>query len=159
MARPVRNYYQLLGVSPEASAEEIHRAYRKLARRYHPDVNAGGDADARFQALSDAYDVLHDPDQRARYDRLIGRGRAAAAPQARFVSAARSHGGPPRFVDAPVKDGVPSFSPDRSRRDVPFFSPARSRRDVPRFTDERPAAPRPLRRPVLQLQFVVRWLR
>ncbi|MCU1373533.1 MAG: molecular chaperone DnaJ, partial [Actinomycetia bacterium] len=63
-----RDFYEVLGVSRTASPEEIQRAYRKLARTYHPDVNKDPSADARFKEISEAYDVLSDPDTRTRYD-------------------------------------------------------------------------------------------
>jgi molecular chaperone DnaJ len=65
----VSDYYQLLGVDREAGSEEIKRAYRRLARQYHPDVN-GNDPEAaeRFKEISKAYSVLSDPDKRQRYD-------------------------------------------------------------------------------------------
>ena len=59
---------QILGVPRTASQEEIQRAYRKLARTYHPDVNKDPEAEERFKDVSEAYDVLSDPDQRQRYD-------------------------------------------------------------------------------------------
>ena len=64
------DYYKTLGVDKKADADEIKKAYRKLAREYHPDRNAGDKkAEARFKDISQAYDVLGDPDKRARYDR------------------------------------------------------------------------------------------
>ena len=65
---PARDFYETLGVPRGASAEEIQRAYRKLARTYHPDVNKDPGAEERFKDISEAYDVLSDPDQRRRYD-------------------------------------------------------------------------------------------
>ena len=65
-----RDHYEVLGVPPAASAGEIHRAFRSLARELHPDVNPGHDAAAQFDELSSAYAVLRDPGERARYDRL-----------------------------------------------------------------------------------------
>ncbi|HEV8036837.1 DnaJ C-terminal domain-containing protein [Yoonia sp.] len=62
--------YKALGVSPDASADEIKRAYRKMARKYHPDVNASPEADAKFKAAAAANDVLSDPEKRAAYDRF-----------------------------------------------------------------------------------------
>jgi DnaJ-class molecular chaperone len=62
--------YEVLGVKPDASAEDIRKAYRKLAKQFHPDLNPGKpEAEARFKAVSAAYDLVSDPDKRARYDR------------------------------------------------------------------------------------------
>jgi curved DNA-binding protein len=63
-----RDFYEVLGVARDASQDEIQRAYRKLARTYHPDVNKDPDAQMRFQEIAEAYDVLSDPDTRRRYD-------------------------------------------------------------------------------------------
>ncbi|MCW2947604.1 MAG: molecular chaperone DnaJ, partial [Actinoallomurus sp.] len=63
-----RDFYETLGVSRTASQEEIQRAYRKLARKYHPDVNKAPEAEDRFKEISEAYSVLSDPEQRKRYD-------------------------------------------------------------------------------------------
>lgn len=65
-----RDYYEALGVPRTASAEELQRAYRKLARQYHPDVNRDPGAEERFKEISEAYSVLSDPDTRGRYDRF-----------------------------------------------------------------------------------------
>src|SRR6201997_3311964 len=62
--------YEVLGVKPDASADDIRKAYRKLAKQFHPDLNPGKpEAEARFKSISAAYDLLSDPDKRARYDR------------------------------------------------------------------------------------------
>ena len=69
MARD-KDYYALLGVSTSASAEEIRRAYRGLARKYHPDVNKAPEAATRFAEMQEAYDVLSDAEKRKAYDRF-----------------------------------------------------------------------------------------
>ncbi len=65
-----KDYYQVLGVAREASAEEIQKAYRKLARKYHPDVSKEKDAETRFKEIAEANEVLKDPDKRAKYDQF-----------------------------------------------------------------------------------------
>ena len=62
------DFYQILGVSRDASQDEIQRAYRQLARTYHPDINRDPGAEDRFKEVSEAYDVLSDPQTRRRYD-------------------------------------------------------------------------------------------
>ena len=63
------DYYKVLGVDKKASQDEIKKAYRKLARKYHPDTNEDAGAEERFKEISEAYDVLGDEDKRKRYDR------------------------------------------------------------------------------------------
>ena len=65
-----KDYYKTLGVEPKAGADEIKRAYRKLARKYHPDVSKEADAEAKFKELGEANEVLKDPEKRAQYDQL-----------------------------------------------------------------------------------------
>jgi curved DNA-binding protein len=85
-----KDYYAILGVSKDASQQDIQRAYRKLARKYHPDVNKDPGAEERFKEVGEAYEVLKDPDKRAKYDRY---GTA--------WKAAQQHGGtpPPGYED------------------------------------------------------------
>ncbi len=65
-----KDYYDTLGVTRGAAAEEIKRAYRKLARKYHPDVSKEKNAEAKFKDVQEAYEVLKDPEKRATYDQL-----------------------------------------------------------------------------------------
>ncbi len=65
-----KDYYKTLGVKREATQDEIKRAYRKLARKYHPDVSKEADAEARFKEVGEAYEVLKDSEKRAAYDQL-----------------------------------------------------------------------------------------
>jgi curved DNA-binding protein len=95
-----KDYYDTLGLTRAAGAEEIKRAYRKLARKYHPDVSKEKNAEAKFKDLQEAYEVLKDPEKRAAYDQL-GRnyrpGQQFRPPpdwQQRF-----GHGGGQRFSD------------------------------------------------------------
>ncbi|MDY0039170.1 MAG: DnaJ C-terminal domain-containing protein [Desulforhabdus sp.] len=70
MAVKFRDYYEILGVPRTATQEEIQRAYRKLARKLHPDVNKASDAEEKFKQLGEAYEVLKDPEKRQKYDQL-----------------------------------------------------------------------------------------
>src|SRR5919109_1865835 len=70
MATTERDYYEVLGVSREASEPEIKRAFRARARELHPDVSQAPDADGRFREVAEAYEVLSDPERRATYDRF-----------------------------------------------------------------------------------------
>jgi DnaJ-class molecular chaperone with C-terminal Zn finger domain len=70
-ANGYRDYFKVLGVDRGADADAIKRAFRKLARQFHPDVNPGDkDAEARFKEISEAYEVLSDPDKRRRYEQF-----------------------------------------------------------------------------------------
>ncbi|NND90085.1 MAG: DnaJ domain-containing protein [Granulosicoccus sp.] len=64
------DYYKIMGLEDDASADEIKRAYRKLARKYHPDVSKEADSEVRFKQLGEAYKVLKDPETRREYDEL-----------------------------------------------------------------------------------------
>jgi curved DNA-binding protein len=68
-----RDYYEVMGLARNASADEVKRAYRRLARKYHPDVSKEPDAEERFKELGEAYEVLKDPEKRAAYDQLGSR--------------------------------------------------------------------------------------
>jgi curved DNA-binding protein len=65
-----KDYYEILGVTRSADADEMKRAYRKLARKFHPDVSKEKNAEERFKEVQEAYEVLRDPDKRAAYDQL-----------------------------------------------------------------------------------------
>ena len=75
------NYYQLLGLTSGASADEIRKAYRKLARKYHPDVNKADDAATKFSEIQEAYDVLSDAEKRKAYDRFGSSGVGVGGPR------------------------------------------------------------------------------
>lgn len=70
MAARYRDYYEIMGLARGASADDIKRAYRRLARKYHPDVSKEPQAEERFKELGEAYEVLKDPEKRTAYDQL-----------------------------------------------------------------------------------------
>jgi len=71
MATGYKDYYKILGVDHNASEKEIKQAYRRLARKYHPDVNPGDKAaEEKFKEISEAYEVLSDKDKRMKYDQF-----------------------------------------------------------------------------------------
>ncbi|MBX5446279.1 molecular chaperone DnaJ [Sphaerobacter sp.] len=111
-----RDYYEVLGVSRDASAEEIRRAYRRLARKYHPDVNREEGAEERFKEINEAYEVLGDEERRAAYDRFGHAG----------VSGGFNMGGDPfGFSGSPFSDIFETF----------FGGGARTRRGPVRGAD------------------------
>ena len=76
-----RDYYEVLGVDKSASAEEIKKAYRKMAVKYHPDKNPGDkEAEEKFKEAAEAYSILSDPDKKARYDQFGHAGVEGAGP-------------------------------------------------------------------------------
>ncbi|MBA2362628.1 MAG: molecular chaperone DnaJ [Chloroflexia bacterium] len=106
-----RDYYEVLSIQREASSDEIRRAYRKMARQYHPDVNAEPDAEARFKEVTEAYEVLNNADKRAAYDR--------------FGHAGVSNGGGHDFTNGPFGFGIDSLFEN-------LFGGARTTRRGPR---------------------------
>ena len=84
----MKNYYEILGIAKNASQEEISKAYRAMARKYHPDTCKEPDATDRFKEIAEAYEVLNDTDKRGRYDRgesPTQRPRRGRSPQDIFV--------------------------------------------------------------------------
>jgi curved DNA-binding protein len=104
-----QDYYEALEVSRDASEDEIRQAYRRLARRYHPDVNKEAGAEDRFKQISEAYEVLRDPEKRERYDRLGANWRAGQdiSGASGFEEASRGGDG---FGDVRVEFGGGDFS-------------------------------------------------
>jgi len=105
-----KDYYQILGVKREATAEEIKKAFRKLARKYHPDVSKEKDAEQRMQEINEAYTVLSDPERRAAYDQ-VGSG---YQPGQDFR--------PPPDWDAGFEFSTHGFSPGEATDFSDFFS-------------------------------------
>ena len=121
MADNKRDYYEVLGVSKTASADEIKKAYRSLAKKYHPDMNPGDkEAEAKFKEANEAYDVLSDKDKRAKYDQF---GHAAFDPS---MGGGAGYGGFGGFSggDFDFGDIFSSFfgggGSSRSRRNMPI---------------------------------------
>ena len=82
MAAEKRDYYEVLGVNKGASEDEIKKAYKKMARKYHPDLNPDNkEAEEKFKEVNEAYEVLSDSDKKARYDRPKRNTPAGEAPQ------------------------------------------------------------------------------
>ncbi len=100
------DHYRVLGVARDASTHEIRRAYRRLARRHHPDHNPASNGDAQFVALARAYEILNDPAQRARYDVMLLR---------RAPSAGRPITPPARERQPIVRRGILELSSSEAR--------------------------------------------
>lgn len=115
-----RDYYEVLGVSKTASADEIKRAYRKLAKKYHPDLNKEPDAEEKFKEVQEAYEVLFDENKRAAYDRYGH----AAFDQTAGAGAGGFNAGGFGFEDVDLSDIFGSFfgggASQRSRRTGPM---------------------------------------
>jgi curved DNA-binding protein len=107
MAVAYRDYYEALGVPRDADTEEIRRAYRKLARENHPDINKDPEAEDRFKEISEAYEVLRDEERRRQYDRVRRPGR-----NGQDMSGADGFGGAQGsgFRDVNVEFGDSNFS-------------------------------------------------
>ncbi len=88
-----RDYYEVLGISRDAGADEVQQAYRKLARRHHPDVNKSPDAEEKFKDINEAYQVLKDPEMRRRYDRFGPNFRQVPEGYEEMAGAGRGAGG------------------------------------------------------------------
>jgi curved DNA-binding protein CbpA len=85
----VENLYNVLGVAPNASDEEIKKVYRSLAMRFHPDRNSAPGAEARFKSITKAYEILADPAKRGEYDQSVNH-RIILDPQAEAYALWRS---------------------------------------------------------------------
>lgn len=97
-----KDYYEILGVEPGAGEAEIKTAYRRLARKYHPDVSKEAGAEEKFKAVNEAYEALRDPEKRAAYDQLRSHGYRPGdevPPQGGFGGGYGGPGGQPDFEE------------------------------------------------------------
>jgi len=112
-----KDYYAVLGVARDASKDDIQKAYRKLARKYHPDVNKEEGAEGKFKEIAEAYEVLKDPEKRSKYDHYGAAWKAAqqrpgaSGPPPGFEEFRFDFGGPGGFsgFDAGSGEGFSSF--------------------------------------------------
>lgn len=130
-----RDYYKILGVARTATAEDIKKSYRRLARKYHPDVSKEKDAEGKFKEVQEAYEVLKDPEKRAAYDQLGSDWRAGQqfrpppewASGFEFSGAGRSRPGGGRFQEQAFEDqGFSDFFASLFGGGGPFRAGARS---------------------------------
>jgi curved DNA-binding protein len=144
MARNYKDYYQILGVDRNASEKDIKTAYRKLARKYHPDVNPGDKAsEEKFKEVSEAYEVLSDKDKRTKYDQYgqyweqAGQPGAGGAPPPGWDTFTFDYGGPggQGGVDFGGGEGFSDFFEmlfgQGARRGGPTHEPPHGRRRAP----------------------------
>jgi len=149
MATQFRDYYETLGVSKAATADEIRSAYRKLARKYHPDVAKDKkEGEEKIKEINEAYEVLSDPEKRKKYDRL-----GAAWQSGEFAGAPGATGGVPEgwtFHQGPFDEGAEFHFGGTGFSDFfeQYFGTRRSYGGAPDFDVEAETARRPRKRDV-----------
>src|SRR5579859_4849707 len=131
-----RDYYEILGVTRGADADEVKRAYRKLARKYHPDVSKEKNAEDKFKEVQEAYEVLRDAEKRAAYDQL-GRNFRMASNFGRHPIGRNDSGRPvasafpistASAISSPVFSAERAWAPDSMRNQRPATWMSRWRR-------------------------------